>query len=141
MGSLLLFLYGRFLHTRRRSSSTLNLRRRGPQAIAGLNFTVRVSQILHPTSTITRSTTELMAPLLTSRSLFAFHCLHVLTTFDHVIPDAHERFHAIFESLHSFAKRWGVAGMWPLFVRIPELLCCLSSLSRARARPSSSGVE
>jgi hypothetical protein len=40
----------------------------------------------------------------------AYHSLALLSNYDHVIPDADARFHDMYNSLHFFAKRWGVAG-------------------------------
>lgn len=117
LGSLLLLLYSRLLcsadpnaiHNNTADVEIL-------KAIAGINFTVRI---------ITDTTTDLndqlsrrpnlLAPSSPVTPYSAYHCLMVLSTFEHVILDADVRFHAIYSSLHFFAKRWGAAGMFGYF--------------------------
>ncbi|KAM5352336.1 hypothetical protein ACJ41O_005059 [Fusarium nematophilum] len=82
-----------------------------PKAIAGLNFTIRI--IADTTTDLNDQLARrphLLAPCSPVTPYSAYHCLMVLSHFEHLIPDADTRFHNIFASLHFFAKRWGVAG-------------------------------
>lgn len=123
---LLLFLYCRQLRTV--DSTTIHHATTDVtalKAIAGLNFTIR---IIADTTTDLNDQLARRPHLLASCSPLtpysAYHCLMVLSNFEHVIPDADARFHAIFSSLHFFAKRWNVAGQLVLkvesFLAAPE---------------------
>lgn len=123
---LLLFLYCRQLRTV--DSTTIHPATSDVtalKAIAGLNFTIR---IIADTTTDLNDQLARRPHLLASCSPLtpysAYHCLMVLSNFEHVIPDADARFHASFSSLHFFAKRWNVAGQLVLkvesFLAAPE---------------------
>ncbi|KAI5462537.1 hypothetical protein BGZ63DRAFT_354818 [Mariannaea sp. PMI_226] len=123
---LLLFLYCRQLRTV--DSTTIHPATSDVtalKAIAGLNFTIR---IIADTTTDLNDQLARRPHLLASCSPLtpysAFHCLMVLSNFEHVIPDADARFHASFSSLHFFAKRWSVAAQLVLqveaFLAAPE---------------------
>jgi hypothetical protein len=82
-----------------------------PKAIAGLNFTIRI--IADTTTDLNDQLARrphLLGPCSPVTPYSAFHCLMVLSHFEHLIPEADTRFHNIYSSLHFFAKRWGVAG-------------------------------
>ncbi|KAF7547571.1 hypothetical protein G7046_g8960 [Stylonectria norvegica] len=110
--SLLLSVYCRHLYTVdpktiHAGTSDVNTLK----AIAGLNFTVRI--IADTTTDLNDQLARrphLLAPCSPVTPYSAYHCLMVLSNFEHVIPDPDVRFHAIYSSLHFFAKRWGVAG-------------------------------
>lgn len=109
---LLLLLYCRFFSTMDAAhihNATSNVE--VLKAIAGLNFTIRI--IADTTTDLNNHLArrpDLLAPCSPVTPYSAFHCLRVLSNFEHVIPDADKRFHDVYSSLHFFAKRWGVAG-------------------------------
>lgn len=111
--SLLLLLYCRYLDTIDSANihnDTSNVE--VLKAIAGINFTVRI--IADTTTDLNDHLArrpDLLAPCSPVTPYSAYHCLKVLSSFEHVIPDADQRFHDVYSSLHFFAKRWGVAGM------------------------------
>ncbi|KAF4976789.1 hypothetical protein FZEAL_6595 [Fusarium zealandicum] len=114
---LLLFLYCRQLRAANALSSggsfspSATADNIAPKAIAGLNFTIRI--IADTTTDLNDQLARrphLLAPCSPVTPYSAFHCLMVLSHFEHLIPEADTRFHNIFASLHFFAKRWGVAG-------------------------------
>lgn len=121
--SLLLLVYCRYLRTVDsrtidRATSDVDVLK----AIAGLNFTIRI--ICDTTTDLNDQLARrphLLAPCSPITPYSAYHCLMVLSNFEHVIPDADERFHAIFCSLHFFAKRWGVAGKSSFFHHLVSL--------------------
>ncbi|CAM1500924.1 Fc.00g100860.m01.CDS01 [Cosmosporella sp. VM-42] len=108
---LLIYIYCRYLRTIdsnniHPATSDVN----ALKAIAGLNFTVRI--IADTTTDLNDQFArrpQLLAPSSPVTPYSAYHCLMVLSNFEHVIPEADVRFHAIYSSLHFFAKRWGVA--------------------------------
>ncbi|KAH7148768.1 hypothetical protein EDB81DRAFT_474247 [Dactylonectria macrodidyma] len=125
---LLLFLYCRQLRTV--DSTTIHAATSDVtalKAIAGLNFTIR---IIADTTTDLNDQLARRPHLLASCSPLtpysAYHCLMVLSNFEHVIPNADARFHAIFSSLHFFAKRWNVAGQ--LVLRVESFLAAPESV-------------
>ncbi|KAK7433111.1 hypothetical protein QQZ08_000042 [Neonectria magnoliae] len=125
---LLLFLYCRQLRTVDSTTihpSTENVT--ALKAIAGLNFTIR---IIADTTTDLNDQLARRPHLLASCSPLtpysAYHCLMVLSHFESVIPDADARFHAIFSSLHFFAKRWNVAGQ--LVLKVESFLASSDSV-------------
>ncbi|KAH7149528.1 hypothetical protein B0J13DRAFT_307983 [Dactylonectria estremocensis] len=125
---LLLFLYCRQLRTV--DSTTIHAATSDVtalKAIAGLNFTIR---IIADTTTDLNDQLARRPHLLASCSPLtpysAYHCLMVLSNFENVIPNADARFHAIFSSLHFFAKRWNVAGQ--LVLRVESFLAAPESV-------------
>lgn len=110
--SLLLFVYCRYLCTVHSDAIHLGTSDVGTlKAIAGLNFTVRMindATVDLNDQVIVRP--HILAPCSPVTPYSAYHCLMVLSNFGHVIPDADERFHGIYCSLHFYARRWGVAG-------------------------------
>ncbi|KAF5012711.1 hypothetical protein FDECE_1243 [Fusarium decemcellulare] len=111
---LLLFLYCRQLRAANALSAVTPFSPPediAQKAIAGLNFTIRI--IADTTTDLNDQLARrphLLAPCSPVTPYSAYHCLMVLSHFEHLIPEADTRFHNIFASLHFFAKRWGVAG-------------------------------
>lgn len=112
---LLLFLYCRQLKALSSPSNLANPQADtdlAPKAIAGLNFAVRI--IADTTTDLNDQfarSPHLLSPCSPITPYSAYHCLMVLSHFEHLIPDADVRFHAIYSSLHFFAKRWAIAGL------------------------------